>query len=48
MEFHRSEELIEIGTKAFEDEYETLLDALTIIGYRINRPCGPGRNKKKA
>ena len=48
MEFHRSEELIEIGAKAFEDEYDTLLDALTIIGYRINRPCGPARNKKKS
>ncbi|MEE8295610.1 MAG: patatin-like phospholipase family protein [Sphingomonadales bacterium] len=39
MEFHRSEELIEIGELAFMDEYETLLDALTIIGYRMNTSC---------
>jgi len=47
MEFHRSEELIEIGQKAFEHEYEDLLDALTIIGYRINRPCDVETLKKK-
>lgn len=39
MEFHRSGELIEIGEKAFLEEYETLLDALTIIGYRMNTSC---------
>ena len=46
MEFHRAEELIEIGHKAFEDEYNTVLDALTIIGYRINRPCDLEGKKK--
>lgn len=39
MEFHRSEELIEIGEQAFLEEYETLLDALTIISYRMNTAC---------
>lgn len=36
MEFHRAEELIDIGRSAFEDEYDYLLEALQIIGYRIN------------
>ncbi len=39
MEFHRSEELIEIGKKACMEEYDTILDALTIIGYRMNTSC---------
>ncbi len=36
MEFHRAEELIALGQKAFEDEYTYLTDALNIIGYRMN------------
>ncbi|MEE8372003.1 MAG: patatin-like phospholipase family protein [Sphingomonadales bacterium] len=36
MEFHRAEELIEIGYKAFEDEFDYLRDALHIIGYRMS------------
>ncbi len=36
MEFHRAEELIDLGRHAFEDEYDYLLEALQIIGYRIN------------
>ena len=47
MEFHRGAELIEIGEKAFEDEYDSLLDALTIIGYRINRARARDQKRKK-
>lgn len=47
MEFHRAEELIEIGINAFEDEYDTILDALAIIGYRIDRSCDLSSNRKK-
>ncbi len=47
MEFHRGEELIEIGEKAFEEEYDSLLDALMIIGYRINRACAEDLKRKK-
>ncbi len=47
MEFHRSDELIDIGEAAFEDEYETLLDALTIIGYRINKALAEEQKRKK-
>jgi NTE family protein len=47
MEFHRGGELIEVGEKAFEEEYDSLLDALTIIGYRINRACARDQKRKK-
>ena len=30
-----------------EDEYDSLLDALTIIGYRINRACARDQKRKK-
>lgn len=40
MEFHRAEELIEIGYKSAMAEYETLMDALTIIGFSMNAACG--------
>ncbi len=36
MEFHRAEELIDLGRKAFEDEYEYLQEALQIIGHRLS------------
>lgn len=36
MEFHRADELIDIGYKAFEDEFNDLSDALQIIGYTMN------------
>lgn len=36
MEFHRAEELIDLGRRAFEEESEYLQDALQIIGYRLN------------
>ena len=36
MEFHRADELIDIGHQAFEDEFDDLRDALQIIGYTMN------------
>ena len=39
MEFHRGAELIELGERAFAEEYDTVQDALAIIGYRMNSPC---------
>jgi NTE family protein len=36
MEFHRANELIDIGFQAFEDEFDDLRDALQIIGYTMN------------
>lgn len=36
MEFHRAEELIDLGRKSFEEEFEYLQDALQIIGYHLN------------
>ena len=35
MEFHRADELIDIGHQAFEDEFDDLRDALQIIGYTM-------------
>jgi NTE family protein len=34
MEFHRADELIELGKEAFEHERDALLDAYQVIGYR--------------
>lgn len=36
MEFHRADELIDIGHQAFENEFDDLRDALRIIGYTMN------------
>ena len=36
MEFHRAEEMIEIGHKAIVEELDSIKDALQILGYKMN------------
>ncbi len=36
MEFHRADELIDVGTEAFDTALPFLTDALSIIGYQMN------------
>jgi len=36
MEFHRAEEMIEIGKNAFDQEIDYIKDALQILGYKMN------------